>query len=105
VAVHELKVWPRFFDAIASGDKTFEARKDDRPEPFRAGDTLVLREWAPPPCDSDGLPYGFGFYTGRELRRTVTYLLTGRAFGIERGHVVMAIKPEVRPWSSVWLRT
>lgn len=85
---HDLKVWPRFFDALLSGEKTFEVRKDDRG--FRAGDTLLLREWRPY-ADPDEPVVSYGEYTGRELRRTVTYLMTGPAFGIERGYVVMAI--------------
>ena len=44
MAEHELKVWPEFWPALASGEKTFELRKDDRG--FRAGDILWLREWS-----------------------------------------------------------
>ena len=43
MTIHELKIWPQYFDAIASGIKTFEVRKDDRG--FAVGDTLVLKEW------------------------------------------------------------
>jgi hypothetical protein len=42
---HELKCWPEFFQAILSGSKTFEARRDDRN--FKVGDNLVLKEWTP----------------------------------------------------------
>lgn len=81
---HELKVWPEFYRVIASGEKTFEVRKDDRG--FRAGDVLWLREWRRLRI-VDGKAEGE--YTGRELRRTVTYLLSG--FGLERGFVCMAL--------------
>lgn len=62
--VHDLRVWPDFFRSLLSGEKTFELRKDDRG--FRAGDVLRLREWS----KRDG-------YTGRELRKRVTYILSG----------------------------
>jgi hypothetical protein len=80
--LHELKVWPKFFEALADGSKTFEARWDDRV--FIEGDVLHLREW-----DNEQ-----GVYTGRSLTRHVTYILRGPAFGVERGYVVMALKPE-----------
>jgi len=44
-ATHDLKCWPGPFAAVASGLKTFEIRKDDRP--YAVGDTLILREWCP----------------------------------------------------------
>lgn len=62
---HELKAWPVYFDAILSGAKTFELRRDDRPGGFRVGDVLRLREWQP----------HAKIYTGRELERTAAYVL------------------------------
>lgn len=72
---HELKIWPEFFEPIVTGEKTFELRKDDRG--FKAGDVLWLREW-----QQSG-------YTGRELKKRVTYLLGG--IGLERDYVCMAL--------------
>ena len=80
VVEHELKCWPEFFSAILTGEKTFELRKDDRQPPFRAGDVLWLREWR----------RGDKEYTGRDLRLTVTYVLSG--FGLERGYAVMGFQ-------------
>ena len=82
MAEHELKVWPEFWPALASGEKTFELRKDDRG--FRAGDILWLREWS----KAAG-------YTGREMRRRVTYLLGG--WGLERDYVCMALGTPTPP--------
>ena len=81
---HDLKVWPDYFEAITSGRKTFEIRKNDRN--YRVGDILDLREYAPGPDE----------YTGRRCERQVTYMLHGDdpmgfAFGLRTGFVAMAI--------------
>lgn len=59
----EKKVWPRFFEKILDGDKTFELRLAD----FKCnvGDILVLREWNPETKK----------YTGRTLEKKVTYVI------------------------------
>jgi hypothetical protein len=62
-ATHELKTWPEYFGALVDGSKTFEYRRNDRG--FRVGDVLHLREW-------DSIT---GHYTGRDMRRRVTYVL------------------------------
>lgn len=59
----EKKVWPKYFQAIMDGKKTFELRLADfKCEP---GDILVLKEWDP---DTQQ-------YTGRELEKTATYVV------------------------------
>lgn len=85
MAEHDLKVWPGFFDAIDAGEKPFEVRKNDRG--YQVGDTLRLREYAPGPDE----------YTGREIERTVSYLISGDtvegyAFGLRAGFVVMGLR-------------
>lgn len=87
---HNIKIWPEYFQAVLDGTKTFEVRKDDRG--YQVGDTLVLQEWWPPE-EVDG-QWTIGFGTGRECRRTVTYILHGPAFGIEDGYVVMGIRED-----------
>lgn len=59
----EKKVWPKYFQSILDGKKTFELRLAD----FNVGegDLLVLREWDPKTKE----------YTGRRLEKTVTYVL------------------------------
>lgn len=65
MTLHDLKTWPRFFDDVASGRKTWEVRRvDDRT--FQAGDSLRLREWDP----------ANGAYTGRETTVRVTYVVS-----------------------------
>jgi hypothetical protein len=76
MAVHELKIWPPSFAAMARGAKRFEARwGDDRR--YAVGDWLVLREWDPAEPDVARA------YTGRCLRATVTYVehVSGYQFG------------------------
>jgi Domain of unknown function (DUF3850) len=88
---HILKTWDDYWDAIYRGEKPFEVRRDDRG--FQKGDVLILRRvaknwstglWQEDRSDSDNRP--------RDLRRKVTYILTGGQFGIEPGHVVMGLK-------------
>ena len=42
--IHELKCIPEYFEAVTSGDKTFEVRKNDRP--FAASDFIALNEYS-----------------------------------------------------------
>lgn len=79
---HTLKARPQYFEDVRLGIKPFEVRKNDRG--FERGDVLVLREWYP----------GAHRYSGRELRRLVTYVLDaddGVDLGLKPGHVVMAL--------------
>ena len=82
--IHELKVWPPYFQAAWDRIKTFEVRRDDRG--FKASDILFLREWRP---NRDGGDEG---YTGREMTARITYILVGGHFGIEPGFVVLGIE-------------
>lgn len=78
---HDLKTWPKFFGAVLSGAKTFEARKDDRG--FAVGDRLVLREWDP---ETDR-------YTGASLECYVTYILRDTEH-VKPGYCILAIRGE-----------
>jgi len=87
---HEMKLKTQYFDAVASGIKTFEIRKDDRGG-FSAGDVLILREIDY--NDNDVL-----YYTGRIITVKVTYVLTSAQFpdGIRKGYAVLGLgKPAV----------
>lgn len=85
--VHELKVWPEFYEPLKTGEKTFEVRLNDRD--YRVGDLLHLREYKPggdPP------------YTGRSIYRRVTYLADLGIFNHNlRGMVAMTAKPDNQP--------
>jgi len=57
------KSWPEMFEKVLDGTKKFDLRLADFE--CKAGDTLVLQEWDPKSKK----------YTGRELRKKVTYVL------------------------------
>lgn len=58
---HDLKTWPEPFDAMATGVKTHEVRRNDRD--FKIGDFLRLKRWDPVA----------EIYTGTEIVFRVTY--------------------------------
>lgn len=57
--MHNLKITPKYFDAVKYGIKTFKVRKDDRD--FEVGDYLNLREW------DNG-------YTGELIKKRIIYI-------------------------------
>lgn len=75
---HELKIYPRYLEDIASGKKTFEVRKNDRN--FQVGDILTLKEW-------DNINY-----SGKEIGARVIYLLNDKFIGVMPGYVVLGIE-------------
>ena len=80
--VHELKTWEPWFAAMTSGEKCFELRKNDRG--FMAGHELLLREYDPQSQT----------YSGRTLRRKISYVLSGseaEAFGLKPGYCIMSL--------------
>ena len=92
---HELKCWPEFFQPTLKAHKRFELRRDDRPEGFRVGDELLLKEWNPKPTQSCVVKG----YTGREVLVRVDYVmpvetvdkLMGLAIPYPAEHVIMSI--------------
>jgi hypothetical protein len=75
---HELKLWPEFFGPSSRGLKSFEYRLNDRD--YKVGDILQLREWHE----------STKTYTGRFLRRTITYVLDG--FGLPEGYCILGVQ-------------
>ena len=77
---HILKIWPEYFILIASGEKNFELRKNDRN--YKAGDTLILKEY----CTQFG-------YSGKGIRVEVTNVVKNvPAFGLMDGYCIMSTK-------------
>lgn len=82
---HDLKTWPEFFQAIVENRKPFDYRLNDRD--FKVDDVLHLREYVPPADEPSG-----GYYTGRALRKRVTYILDDKLGPTMReGFVVMGL--------------
>ena len=74
--MHELKIKPEYFEAVDSGSKRFELRKDDRN--FHVGDRIELREWEN------------GRYTGRNLVYFITYILRDcPEYGLKDGYCIL----------------
>lgn len=68
---HDLKILPKYFEDVLSGDKTFEVRSvKDRS--FAPGDELRLREFDPEMHNRSA-----SGYSGREVTVKVTYVLPG----------------------------
>jgi hypothetical protein len=94
--IHDLKCWPRDFEAIAKGQKTHEARIDDRG--YAVDHVLRLHEWMPDnPAECDWTKSGGdrirGTYTGRKLDVTITHI-TREEYGLPAKLAVMSIKRE-----------
>lgn len=77
---HDLKTWGEDFQAIQSGEKTFEVRQND--QDFKVGDILRLKEYDPV----------HDRYTARYIPVEVTYILVGGQFGVKDGYCVMGFK-------------
>ena len=79
---HYIKILPVYYNAIDSGEKSFEVRYNDRN--YHVHDILHLQEWY-----NDN-------YTGREMAVEVTYLLDAPDY-CKEGYVIMSIS---RNWES-----
>ena len=82
VKIHELKLNEYFCDAVLSGEKSFEARENDRG--YQKGDHIKFT-----PVDSFGLKvYRYSKLEDKEYE--ITYVLNGH--GINEGYVVFSFK-------------
>ena len=77
--IHELKISPKYFDDVKSGNKRFEIRKDDRD--YKVGDLITLRE------------YENGQYTGRKIENILTiYILRDATeYGLMDGYCILGL--------------
>lgn len=66
---HTLKIWPQYFEEVASGRKPFDVRQgNDRT--YKVWDIVEFREWDPITAE----------YTKRVTRKIVTNVLHGGAW-------------------------
>lgn len=63
MATIKKKIWPEYFELVATGQKRFELRLADFE--IKEGDTLLLEEWDPKTKE----------YTGRKIEKRVGYIL------------------------------
>lgn len=75
--VHDLKIWPEFYEAILDNKKTFEIRRNDRN--FAVGDRVILREFDPKN----------EFFTGRSFHAPINYLIKECA-GLNKGYCIFS---------------
>lgn len=74
---HDLKILPKYFEAVKTGKKKFELRKNDRD--YKVGDEIHLEEWEPA-----------GGYTGRDIVKEITYVLKNcEEFGLKNGYCII----------------
>ncbi|WP_413509865.1 ASCH/PUA domain-containing protein [Carnobacterium maltaromaticum] len=76
-AKHELKIEPKYFEAVKDGRKKFEIRKNDRG--FQEGDLLILREYDPITQE----------YLGRIMKVEISYMTD---YAQQDGYVVLGIE-------------
>lgn len=76
---HDIKIDPQFFTPVATRQKPYEVRKNDRD--YKVGDTLNLLEY----------DRKLEQYTGRRILARVTYLVQGGDYGIAAGYVVLTV--------------
>lgn len=80
--IHELKIFPEYFNKVISGEKTFEIRLNDRN--FLVGDYIALNEFTTE-----------GGYTGRSALYRITYV-AGHGHppvALPDGYVILGIRP------------
>ena len=78
---HELKLVQPYFEDVWNRVKTFELRKNDRD--FKVGDSVMLREY-------DSINQTF---LNRYVYVTITYILKGGIYGLEKGYCIFGFKP------------
>ena len=88
IRAHELKIQTPYFDAVITGKKKAELRKNDRD--YRVGDMLILNE-------VDGLDY-----TKQKSYQMVTHILPGGQFGIDKEYVILSIEPAPRDFVRIY---
>ncbi len=77
--LHRIKCWPKYFQPLQIGQKTFEVRINDRD--YQVGDSLDIREWSPI-TES---------YTERYVVKLITYMIQG-VCGLPENVCVMQLR-------------
>lgn len=88
--IHKLECWEQYFAVVASGEKTFEVRRDDRG--FQRGDIVILQKAVKGIIGGYDVERDIKGNPTYELRRRIGWILTGGQFGIEPGYVVFSLE-------------
>lgn len=90
--VHELKILPKYFNSVVSGEKTFELRKDDRG--FEVGDILILKEFNPNK-KYETIEGDESHFSGRKILKEINYILKDEteSMGLSKDYAILGIKP------------
>jgi hypothetical protein len=81
---HELKIWPKPFEAILKKKARAQLRKDDRSPKYESGDRMMLREYLP---DKDE-------YTGARIKVDVVHVArTEECPAVPEGYALITIEP------------
>lgn len=94
MSVHKLKTWPIAWDAVASGEKRFEVRKNDRF--YQRGDFVELYRFDPDRrcyVSADGYAASSFPIETSKLTFRIGWMLQGGQFGIEPGFCVFSLEP------------
>ena len=88
---HELRTWAPYYDAVVSGEKKFEVRRDDRG--FQKGDIVRLIRCTQGKTGMWDIEYGYGVTPKHTAEFRIGWILTGGQFGIEPGYIVFSLDP------------
>lgn len=89
---HKLKTQHDYWEAVLSGDKRFEVRKNDRG--FQSGDIVILEKLKPGIYAEYEYDHGDQNGFNRKplaLTFRIGWMLTGGQFGVEPGYVVFGL--------------
>lgn len=84
--IHELKIWPEYYERVADGTKTFEIR-DNSDRGFQTGDIVRLLEFNPKKINPTD-PTPIGFTDSPPLEFTIGYV-----YPLDRDRVVFSLLP------------
>jgi len=85
---HELKCWPRPFEAHANGELPVTIRQNDRN--FQPTDTITMTEYVP---DLE-IEHPTGYWTGRTAGFIVNRVFTN-VVGLQPGYALLTLRPLV----------
>lgn len=90
--IHELKILPQYFEAVKSGEKTFELRKDDRD--FQVGDVLMLKEFSLKE-KYETIEGAETYFSGRKILRKISYIFKDESqeMGLSEEYAILGILP------------